>query len=111
MKSVAQRMDIEMEGLPELIAKWQQEYRGQGNALRKPARLTELGTVMSNCDRRIYQDIAKKLQTGKYFSQYAAWNFCGYVWYSRSRRKWHCEVWRYNAHVETVTAPTLEGIM
>ena len=66
-------------------------------------------TVMSNCDHSIEHDVAEKLKTGKYYSQYAGWNFCGYVWWNEN--KWSCEVWTYHSHVDTIHGETLEEIM
>lgn len=70
---------------------------------------TELDTVMSNSDHTIENDVAEKLKQGKFYSQYAGWNFCGYVWWNND--KWSCEVWTYNSISEIIDGSTLEGIM
>lgn len=67
--------------------------------------------VMSNFDHEINESIAKKLKKENIYSQYAGWNFCGYVWWNRKIKKWCCEVWQYRSHVETITANTLNEIM
>ena len=66
-------------------------------------------TVMSNCDYTIENDVADKLKTGKFYSQYAGWNFCGYVYWNKD--KWYCEIWTYHSHVKTVHRNTLDEIM
>ena len=80
--------------------------------LRKPDRHQDLGrVVMTNFDHSIDQDVVKELQRGPYFAQYSGWNFCGYVWRSAKKKVWNCEVWRYNSHIDTVSAKTLEDVM
>jgi hypothetical protein len=66
-------------------------------------------TVMTNSDHTIENEVAEKLKTGKYFSQYSGWNFCGYVWWNKD--KWSCEVWTYHSLSEIVNGSTLEEIM
>lgn len=66
-----------------------------------PKDAEELGTVYSNFDHRLDDDLAKKLEekSGKAFARHAAWNFCGYVWHADGQ--WHNETWTYGhpAHV------------
>lgn len=66
-------------------------------------------TVMSNSDHTIENDVVEKLKTGKFYSQYAGWNFCGYVYWNKD--KWSCEVWTYHSHVKTIHGNTLQEIM
>lgn len=70
-----------------------------------------VGTVMTNFDHSIDEDLAKKLKRRKWYSQYAAWDFCGYVWWDRKTKDWNCEVWSYHVHRETVSANSLQEIM
>ena len=70
---------------------------------------SQLDIVMSNADNSIKSDIAKKLKTGKYFAQYAGWDFCGYVYWDKDQ--WACEVWTYHNHDKTIKAETLSDIM
>ena len=64
---------------------------------------------MTNSDHTIEEDVAQELKTGKFYSQYPGWNFCGYVWWNKD--KWSCEVWKYNSHITTVHGYTLQEIM
>ncbi len=66
-------------------------------------------TIMSNLDHTINHDVGEKLKTGKYYSQYSGWNFCGYVWWNEN--KWSCEVWQYNEIVDVIHATNLAHIM
>ncbi|MEJ2615269.1 MAG: hypothetical protein P8Z35_09930 [Ignavibacteriaceae bacterium] len=66
-------------------------------------------TLMSNLEHTIDKEIEKKIKGQKFYAQYTGWNFYGYVWYNNN--KWHCEVWRYNFHIETITKDSLEEIM
>jgi hypothetical protein len=74
-----------------------------------PKNYKRIETVMTNFDHTIDRKIEKKLKKQKSFSGYAGYNFYGYVWWDKN--KWSCEVWRYNSHVETVSADSLEEIM
>ena len=65
--------------------------------------------LMSNYDGLIDQKVADLLKGEPLFSRYAGWNFNGKVWWEDSR--WHCEVWRYGSHVNTISEDTLEEIM
>ncbi len=70
---------------------------------------SSLTTVMSNADHSIKSDIADKLKTGKFYAQYAGWNFCGYVFWDKNQ--WACEIWVYHNHEKTIKAETLSEIM
>jgi len=74
-----------------------------------PESWKELDTVMSNFDFEIDRKIEEKLKTGNYWSQYAGYDFCGYVWWNRD--KWSCEIWQYKSHIDTIHGKTLEAIM
>jgi len=69
--------------------------------------LEEIG--MSNFDHTIDTDLEKELKVGKFYAQYAGWDFCGYIWWNKN--KWSCEVWRYNSHIDTIHGDTLQEIM
>lgn len=76
----------------------------------RPKNYTDIGDcVMSNCDHLIDHTTADKLKQSKHWSQYAGWNFCGYVWWNKD--KWSCEVWQYHEHVDTIHGDTLQDIM
>ena len=66
---------------------------------------------MSNCDHSIDEGLPEKLMQNecKLYSQYAGWNFCGYVWFED--KQFTCQVWQYNSPREEITADTLEEIM
>ena len=66
-------------------------------------------TLMSNCDHTIEQSVADEIKGKELYSQYAGWNFCGYVWWEGEM--WNCEVWHYGSWQETFNAETLEEIM
>ena len=65
--------------------------------------------IMTNCNHTIEHDLEKELKEKELYSQYAGWNFCGYVWWNND--KWSCEVWVFHNHVKTYSNDTLEGIM
>lgn len=77
--------------------------------MRRPDGYYETDTVMSNFDKKIDRDVENELKNNECFSQYAGWNFCGYVWYKED--KFYCEVWQYNSYIETVVENSLEEIM
>ena len=64
---------------------------------------------MSNADHTIDYNIAEQLKKGDFYSQYAGWDFCGYVYWDK--KQWICEVWVYHSVVDTIKADTLEEIM
>jgi len=64
--------------------------------------------VMSNFDHEIDRDVAKELEKGGCYAQYAGWNFCGYVWWEDE--SFHCEVWVYRSPQEIISG-SLEEIM
>ena len=67
-------------------------------------------SVMANFDSEIDEQVAEILQQEKKFAQYGGWNFCGYVWWNRRRKKWSCQVMHYHQHTMTVHANTLREI-
>ena len=73
--------------------------------------LPNLGTVMSNFDHAIDQEVAQELLAGDCRAEYTGWNFFGNVWYEPGPKKYCCEVMQYHATMETVECDTLEDIM
>jgi len=71
----------------------------------------ELGVVMSNFDHTIDHDIAKELKRKKAYAAYSGWNFCGYVWWDRKKKKWACEIWVYNVPQEVIYEDSLDYVM
>lgn len=65
--------------------------------------------IMSNFDGAIEQEIADVIIGKPLYSNYTAWNFCGYVWWQDN--KWHCEVWHFGAYVDTFSSETLSELM
>lgn len=104
-------MSKNLDFVGDLVRDLQRRNASSSTLLQKPEHLEEIAAVMSNFDGRIDEGIATQLQTGDYFAQYSAWNFCGYVWRDRDAAQWHCEIWRYNTHADTLTAENLEAIM
>ena len=68
-----------------------------------------LGEVMSNFDHSIDKDIAKKLRETESYADYSAWNFHGTVWYENEQ--YHCEIWIYHCHENTISNQDLQEIM
>lgn len=68
-----------------------------------------IGDVMSNFDHMIEDGMEEKLKSGKFYGDYSAWNFHAQVWFDGKNFK--AMVKRYQAHVGTITALTLEQIM
>lgn len=66
-------------------------------------------TLISNFNHSIDKEVEQISKGQKLYAQYTAWDFQGYIWFHSG--KWNCEVWKYNSHVDTVTALTLEDIM
>ncbi len=69
------------------------------------------GTVMSNFGHKIDYEVAELLKDGKHYSQYAGWNFCGWVYYDVLEKLFICEVWVYHTLREILKYRTLELIM
>ena len=67
--------------------------------------------VMTNFDHTIDQSVADRIKESGECSQYAGWNFCGYVWWEAEADQWACEIWQYNAVMEVIRADSLETIM
>jgi len=65
--------------------------------------------LLTNFDHSIMPDAENILKSNKVYSQYSAWDFCGYVWFENG--KFYCEIWRYNSHINTIKANSLEEIM
>lgn len=72
---------------------------------RLPEHLGEIGQVGSNLDTSLNEGSMLLLDRRESFAQYSAWNFCGFVWVDDDG--WNMEIWRHNAHVATLTAPTM----
>ena len=66
---------------------------------------------MSNFDHSIDKGLENKLKSGKVFSQYSGYNFCGYVYYDKKKKKFGCEVWQYHSLTEVIYKKKLEEIM
>lgn len=74
-----------------------------------PSHFVDIGDVMSNFDHEIEDGAEKKLKSGEFYGSYPAQNFYGCVWFDGE--VFLCQVNCYQSHEETVTAPTLRGIM
>lgn len=68
-----------------------------------------LDDVMSNFDHSINKEIVEKLKTTNSYSGYSALNFHGDVWFESNL--FHCEIWQYHSHINTISKETLEEIM
>jgi hypothetical protein len=69
---------------------------------------TNVGQLCSNFDHVIDREVAIKLTEGKFLADYCAWDWFGYVWFESS--KYYCKVMRYNSHIGTVEADTVEDL-
>ena len=89
----------------------QEEIEAHGSAFAAFGALDweDVGTVMSNCDGAIEEEIVELVDRGEAYAQYAGWNFCGYVW--RDVDGYACEVWVHRAPREVVREGTLREIM
>lgn len=74
-----------------------------------PKELKSIGVVMSNFDHQIILGTEEKLREGGVFGEYTARNFWAAVW--SSNPGFSCVIRRYHAHIDTITAGTLEEIM
>jgi hypothetical protein len=72
-------------------------------------KLKWIDTVMTNFDGGIEPDAEARLKAGDCLGGYAAWNFHGHVWWEDGQ--FHCMVHQYRAHVATLSADSLAGIM
>lgn len=68
-------------------------------------------TVMTNYDHSIDGDVAEQIKKSGASAQYAAWNFCGHVWWNKDRNLWSCEIWQNGTHVNTLHADSLLELM
>lgn len=83
---------------------------GEGEGMKRaPLGFEDVGTVMSNFDHEVEPWAEEKLKSGDFRGDYPAWEFHGTVWWEESN--FHCQVMRYGSHIDTVSAPTLQGIM
>lgn len=66
---------------------------------------------MTNFDHTVDDGLEEVLKEkpGEVCCQYAAYNFCGYVWFVDD--KFHCEVWVHHNPIEVILEDTLEEIM
>jgi hypothetical protein len=79
------------------------------NPQSAPPDAATLDLKMSNFDHVIDSGLAERLQGGNFIADYFAWNFKGVVWFQDSQ--FHCEIWRYRQHVDTIHANSLQDIM
>ena len=79
--------------------------------LKRPESYEHIGTVMSNFDHEIDEEIGQQVKEGTYYASYAAWNFKGEVWFDGESGQFACEVWRHHVHIDTILAEDLEALM
>jgi len=79
---------------------------------KRPEGLVETSRpVMTNFDHTIDRDVASRLMDDKYYAQYSARDFCGYVYYARDEKIWRCEIWQHHSYNHLLEAESLELIM
>lgn len=73
--------------------------------------MEEIDLGMSNIDGKIDDgfETALRKNPGKVYGRHAGWGFNSKVWFDG--RMFHSEVWRYCVPSETISAPTLQGLM
>ena len=65
--------------------------------------------IMTNFDHSIEDGAEKLLMENKVYGFYPALDFHGAVWFEDG--KFHCEVWHFGIHIDTVDADSLQEIM
>lgn len=70
----------------------------------------ELDCLTTNFDGSIDREVEAQLKEQEAYAQFAAWDFCGYVWWNRGRKQWSCRVMVYREHVNTIHADTVEEL-
>lgn len=66
-------------------------------------------TVYSNLFNEYNEDVIAQVTTGLAYAQHAAWDFCGYVWFSDG--VWCESVWVHRKHVATYMAGELRELI
>lgn len=68
-------------------------------------------SVYSNFDHILDEEVKEQLikNEGKLCAQHAAWNFCGYIWFSDG--KFHEEVWEYKSPIDVLEDEDLESLI
>ena len=63
--------------------------------------------IYSNFDHEFHLDVAVEVfQNPELYAQHAAWNFCGWVWFSPEDGKWYEQVMQYRGVVDCLTGET-----
>lgn len=65
--------------------------------------------IMSNYDGLVMEETVSAIKGNKFYSHYSGWHFNGKVWFQDNR--WHCEVWQYHSHMETISANSPQELM
>lgn len=75
-----------------------------------PKTYNELLESITNLDEgEIPKGLEEKLKNEEVFCQHAAWNFCGYVWYSNDN--FYDEVMIHHKIVEVMMNPNLKELI
>lgn len=69
-----------------------------------------IGTVVSNFDHQIHEDVAEMLKSGNTVADYPGWNFHGTVWFNVEEQLYRCAVMQYQQFAEIIESPTLEAL-
>lgn len=82
-----------------------------GHLRTKPAERTrDVGTVLTNFDHGIDDELARELVAPDAYGTYAAWDFYGQAVWCEDEQ-FHVEIWCYHQHVDTISAGSLEALM
>ena len=86
------------------------EVRGMEYAGKQQSSRTDIGTVYSNFDHVLDEEIAKRLsEEPDTYGTHAAYNYCAYVWFDDGR--WYECVWRYGAPIELLNAESIKDVI
>jgi hypothetical protein len=68
-----------------------------------------IGSVYSNCDHELNEELAMRLDAGDTVAKHHAWDFVGEIW--KDGDKWFEEIWQYRTPVEVLEADSLRNII
>ena len=77
--------------------------------LTLPSGLEEFNDEYSNFDHVMPDGAEEVLRTGKVSMTHPGWDHYGTIWYADGQ--FHEAVMRYRAHVATISADTLQGVI
>lgn len=67
--------------------------------------------LWSNLDGILDLQVEERLKQGDCYSQHAAWNYCGWVWFDPDTETWYEEVWRCGSRIATITGDSATNVI